>query len=218
MPPAKRLFRPIFAPLAPLRAALADVSLVRYDPKYGCRGYIVPPIALIALVLCCACAARAPSPSASYRAVQSPIYSTAALPMARLAGQWRQVGGFGAAKPCAAAPVLTITATPQGAAQAQFDLCLGAQRVQGGGAVASAGAQGRYLLAGLPAPIWVLWIDEGNRSMALGTPDGRFGMILSKDPIPADRLRAARAVLAWNGYDLTQFYQYLGQIHARGNG
>lgn len=164
------------------------------------------------MALCIACAPAPPAPSASYRAAAVPIYSTAALPIARLVGQWRQVGGFGAAKPCAPAaeltPALTISASPQGAAQAQYDLCLGAQRLQGGGAVASAGAQGRYQIAGLSAPLWVLWIDEGNRSMALGTPDGTFGMILSKDPIPADRLRAAREVLAWNGYDLTQFYQY----------
>jgi apolipoprotein D and lipocalin family protein len=169
-------------------------------------------IALIAAALCIACAPTPPAPSAGYRSAAVPIYSTAALPIARLVGQWRQVGGFGAPKPCAPAPALTITASPQSAAQAQFDLCLGAQRLQGGGAVASpvvsAGAQGRYLIAGLSAPLWVLWIDEGNRSMALGTPDGSFGMILSKDPIPADRLRAAREVLAWNGYDLTQFYQY----------
>jgi len=165
-------------------------------------------IALCAAALCIGCTGPMPAPSASFRTGQTPIYSTAALPAARLVGQWRQVGGFGAAKLCTAAPVLTISASPQGAAQAQYDLCLGAQRVQGGGAIASAGAQGRYLLPGIPSPIWVLWIDEGNRSMALGTPSGTFGIILSKDPIPADRLGAARAVLAWNGYDLTQFYQY----------
>ena len=152
--------------------------------------------------------APAPAPATFYRATATPIYSTATLPIARLVGQWRQVAGFGAAKPCAAQPALTITASATGAAQAQIDLCFAAQRVQGAGAVQSAGAQGRYRLAEIAAPVWVLWIDEGNRSMALGTPDGSFGMIVSKDAIPADRLRAAREVLAWNGYDLTQFYQY----------
>lgn len=91
---------------------------------------------------------------------------------------------------------------------AQYDFCLGGQRHRGAGPISSAGAPGRYHIAGLPAPLWVLWIDEANRSAALGTPDGRFGMILSKGAIPADHLAAARQVLAWNGYDLTQFYQY----------
>jgi apolipoprotein D and lipocalin family protein len=127
--------------------------------------------------------------------------------MARLAGTWRQVAGFGAKTPCTARPSLTFAAQ-NGAPFARYDLCFGNQRRMGAGPITSAGAQGRYMLQGSVTPLWVLWIDEGNRTMALGTPDGSFGMIVSKDAPPADRLRAAREVLAWNGYDLTQFYQY----------
>ena len=62
---------------------------------------------------------------------------------------------------------------------------------------------GRFALAGWPDPIWVLWADADLRTLVLGTPSGRFGMIFNRDgALPADRLTAARAVLAWNGYDL----------------
>lgn len=141
----------------------------------------------------------------SETAPRAPMYSTAGLPVARLLGTWHQVAGFGAR--CAQTPAITF-ASASGAVQAQFDLCLGRARATGAGPLASGGAQGRYRVAGLPAPLWVLWIDEGNRTMALGTPDRSFGMVVSKDAPPRDRMRAAREVLAWNGYDLTHFVQF----------
>jgi apolipoprotein D and lipocalin family protein len=50
---------------------------------------------------------------------------------------------------------------------------------------------------------WVLWVDEGYRTAVVGQPSGQAGWILNRDPaIPADRLRAAREILEWNGYDL----------------
>lgn len=55
----------------------------------------------------------------------------------------------------------------------------------------------------IPADYWVLWIDEGYRTAVVGAPSGRSGWILNRDPnIPADRLKAAREVLEFNGYDL----------------
>jgi apolipoprotein D and lipocalin family protein len=171
-------------------------------------------LVVLALMGCalmgCAGPVRAPAPliAEGFRATAAPLYSTAGLPAARLLGDWRQVAGFGAAQRCAPAPSLQVQANAAGQINASYDLCLGAQRVQGAGALASAGAQGRYAIAGLPAPIWVLWIDESNRSMVLGTPSGSFGAVLSKGAIWPDHLRAAREILAWNGYDLTRFYQY----------
>ncbi len=55
----------------------------------------------------------------------------------------------------------------------------------------------------VPAPYWVLWVDEGYRTAVVGAPNGRVGWILNRDPdIPPDRLAAAREVLDFNGYDL----------------
>ena len=59
-----------------------------------------------------------------------------------------------------------------------------------------------------PADYWVLWIDEGYRTAVVGAPNGRSGWILNRDPqIPADRLRAARDVLEFNGYDLDRLVE-----------
>jgi apolipoprotein D and lipocalin family protein len=55
------------------------------------------------------------------------------------------------------------------------------------------------------ADYWVLWVDESYRTAVVGTPNGRAGWILNRDPeIPADRLAAAREILDFNGYDLSR--------------
>ena len=51
---------------------------------------------------------------------------------------------------------------------------------------------------------WVLWVDEGYRTAVVGAPSGKVGWILNRTPsIPADRLNAARQVLDFNGYILS---------------
>jgi apolipoprotein D and lipocalin family protein len=57
----------------------------------------------------------------------------------------------------------------------------------------------------IAADYWVLWVDESYRTAVVGTPNGRAGWILNRDPdIPADRLAAAREILDFNGYDLSR--------------
>ena len=54
-------------------------------------------------------------------------------------------------------------------------------------------------------PIFVMWVDQDYRIAALGTPSGRWGMILSRQsPARPDLLKAAREVLDFNGYDLAK--------------
>lgn len=55
------------------------------------------------------------------------------------------------------------------------------------------------------ADYWVLWVDEGYRTAVVGVPSGRAGWILNREPrIPPDRLAAAREILDFNGYDLSE--------------
>ncbi|MCZ0812488.1 MAG: lipocalin family protein [Pseudomonadota bacterium] len=49
--------------------------------------------------------------------------------------------------------------------------------------------------------LWVVWVDEGYRTAAIGTPDGSFGWVLDRAPSGgADRITAAREILEFNGY------------------
>lgn len=67
---------------------------------------------------------------------------------------------------------------------------------------------GRLLvrLDGVPfaADYWVLWVDNQYRTAVVGTPSGRAGWILNREPaIASDRLAAAEDVLRFNGYDVS---------------
>ncbi|WP_375255384.1 lipocalin family protein [Yoonia sp.] len=60
------------------------------------------------------------------------------------------------------------------------------------------------------ADYWVLWTDEDYQTAVVGAPNGRAGWILNRSPdIRADRLAAARQVLAFNGYDLSRLEEMI---------
>jgi apolipoprotein D and lipocalin family protein len=164
---------------------------------------------LAALGLLAACAAPAP-PSAGYRDPAKGIYSNAVFQPERLAGRWVQVAEFapGSAPACAASGMGITPQSPTRLA-VQADLCLGGKPMRYNGEAEVTGP-GRVTLlgadpAGLGAEWWVLWVDDGYRTLVVGTPSGQFGMILNRDAaLPPDRLAAAREILDWNGYDLSR--------------
>lgn len=50
----------------------------------------------------------------------------------------------------------------------------------------------------------VIWVDEGFRTAAVGDPAGSFAWVLDRNTQGgADRIEAARQVLAFNGFDLS---------------
>ena len=68
-------------------------------------------------------------------------------------------------------------------------------------------AQNRWRLASDSADqdteLWVIWIDEGYRTAAVGSPDSDMVFILDrKAKGGADRIAAAQEVLDFNGYDI----------------
>ncbi len=158
----------------------------------------MPRLGLAALALLAACGAPAPPPGA-FRAVAVPIYSNATLDPGVLAGRWEQAASFGAS--CAPGGV-EIGADLRVSGQ----LCLDGRVVPLSGNLRPVGP-GRVQLSGadpggIGAPWWVLWIDSGARTVAIGTPSGAFGFVLNRGgPLPEDRFRAAAELFDFNGYD-----------------
>ncbi len=153
-------------------------------------------LAVLSVVL--AACAQKPAPQASFRDPARAIYSLAGFDSARLSGAWNQVAGFGAA--CSGGMI-------EVGAEAQFDLCLPDGQKQGRGAMLAT-MPGRFDVQGI-GPLWVLWADADNRTVVLGAPSGAYGFILNRDAkLPADRLTAARDILAFNGYDVTSLSIY----------
>ena len=68
--------------------------------------------------------------------------------------------------------------------------------------------EGQYLVqmpGGERRRMWVIWADEGFRTAVVGNPEGTFAWILDRQAKGgADRIRAAREILEFNGYDPRQ--------------
>lgn len=153
---------------------------------------------VMAVLLVAGCAA-APPPATGFRPADAPIWSNAVIDMRQLAGDWTQVAAFAAAPPPCGAQRLSLAAAPGGLAAAGA-VCGAGGLAPATGTLAFAGP-GRLRPEG-GADWWVLWADTDLRTLAIGTPDGRFGFILERSGrLPPDRLQAAREVFDFNGYD-----------------
>lgn len=154
----------------------------------------MPRLILVLALLLASCAAQAPAPSA-FRAAGDPIWSAAAFQPAQVAGTWRQAADFRSSGSCGAGGV-EITPVADGL-QLRGTLCLAgtAETVSG---TAPLVGPGRLRVKG--EDWWVIWVDVGYRTLAIGTPSGRFGILLDRGSIPADRLNAAREIFDFNGY------------------
>jgi apolipoprotein D and lipocalin family protein len=156
-------------------------------------------VILAALLVLTACAApRVPA----FRQSADPIWSAAAFAPGQITGDWRQVAGFAEAPGGCGGGGLAVTEAPGGLAL-EGTLCLDgrAETIRG---LASVTGPGRLALPG-QEDWWVLWVDSGYRTLAIGTPSGRFGFVLDREGGASDRLTAAREVFAFNGYDPSRF-------------
>jgi apolipoprotein D and lipocalin family protein len=155
----------------------------------------VSRIILAALLVLAACAAKPPV-TTGFRAADAPIWSAAAFQPSQAAGSWRQVAAFQPDGASCGAGAVEIT-PEAGGLRLNGSLCLaGAARNVSGLAMPT--GPGRLSVAG--EEWWILWVDTGYRTMAIGTPSGRFGFILDRGAIPSDRLTAAREIFDFNGY------------------
>jgi len=145
-----------------------------------------------------ACTAPPPT-TVALRNTGQPIYSAAAFDPSRLDGTWHQVASIGPAGSACRAGAAQFAG---GGTRIAARLCLGGAERAFSGQVTPAGP-GRLAID--DTVWWVLWVDSGYRTMAIGTPSGAFGFLLDRAPtIPPDRLEAARTIMSFNGYDPTR--------------
>lgn len=164
---------------------------------------------LLATIILAGCASRGQDPE-TFRSPGTGIYSNAVLQNDRLVGQWVQVAGFSepGAGECTAGMLDVKSASPTQLSMSA-NLCLGGGKVEFAGDATVSGP-GRFLLSeagpnAISEEWWILWVDDGYRTLVVGTPSGSFGMILNRDAdLPKDRMQAAQEILTWNGYDLTR--------------
>ncbi len=177
---------------------------------------------LAALVLLAACGAEPGEEVGGllevYRDTSVPIASKALFEPAKYLGTWYEVARYpvpfeagcrGVTAEYGALPdgLISVRNTCRGADGAVRSTIEGTAKIVGPGRL-------KVSFPSVPfgaADYWVLWTDETYRTAVVGAPNGRSGWILNRDPeIPADRLKAAREVLDFNGYDLTRLVEVQG--------
>ncbi|WP_420861033.1 lipocalin family protein [Algirhabdus cladophorae] len=144
---------------------------------------------LLAVILLAGCTAPLdPVAPIAFRNPTAQVASQADVTLERLAGEWRIVSIFDDAQFGAVR-------------QVRFDgpnMALNQQLLP-----VTRNAQGRLTAGG--QQFWVHWLDINNRTAVIGSPDGRFGWIMDRNGTPSpDRLKAAREILEWYGYDLSR--------------
>ncbi len=153
---------------------------------------------LVVAALLAGCSAP-PVTVQAFRPADAGIWSAAAFAPGRILGQWRQVAAYAAGPTPGCAPgAVEFTGGAAGLA-IRGRLCLNGAQVAVAGPVAPAGP-GRLRVPGM-ADWWVIWADYDYRTLAIATPDGRFGFVLDRGAIPSDRLTAAAEIFEFNGYD-----------------
>ena len=126
------------------------------------------------------------------------ISTPAVFDAAAFMGEWNVIARIPEAglPPCAA--IVEFTATDGGYSIAEG--CAGGAAYRA--ATGPMTMPGRF--ATDPA-VWVLWVAQDGGSAIIGRPDGSMGMIINRGTsMNGDRYRAAREVMDFNGYDVSQ--------------
>ena len=171
------------------------------EPAILARPWL-PPLILLPLILLVACAA--PQPTQGFRDPGAPFASIQRFETERFLGTWVRVAAFAAAGDDVAPERHLYRRAATGRIVADITRADGGTMrriyVQSGpGRLRPADQDGQA------EALWVLWVDEGFRTAVLGTPSGSQAFILDRSATPApDRLRAAREILAWYGYDMAR--------------
>ncbi|MGC3939447.1 hypothetical protein ACOTTU_16705 [Roseobacter sp. EG26] len=166
------------------------------------RRAVGPCLALCLTVSIAACVPFGASGPTSYRDVDAPIGATTRFNAADFAGEWVLVASFAPRREGAVAfshdPARqTLTLTSDVIADRA-----GIYFVSDPGVLRDSARSENTLV--------VMWVDEAFRTAAIGTVAGDFGAVLNRgSDTPGDRAAAARDVLAFYGWDISQLRRTL---------
>ena len=147
-----------------------------------------------------------------YRDTDAPISSKAVFEPNRYLGVWHEVARFPVPFEAGCVGVTAEYGLRDDGLLSVLNICRNADgteksRIDGTAEIVGPGRL-KVRFASVPfvaADYWVLWTDEDYQTAVVGAPNGRSGWILNRAPdIREDRWQAARDVLAFNGYDVTQ--------------
>ena len=158
-------------------------------------------LAALALAVLTGCATPPPT---VFRDTSAPFASISRFEVDRFLGDWQRVAAFVPAGQAVGPQRLRYLRASDGRVIGHASTPDGREAVT----AYDLPAPGRLRPAGQGEELWVLWVDEGFRTAVLGTRSGDAAMIIDRGGAPApDRMRAAREILDWYGYDMTRLQE-----------
>ena len=164
----------------------------------------------VAVLVLAACNATAPNTGDGFRDPGALIGATSRFDEKRFVGEWHVRAAFPGDQDLSKIALVRLS-TGNPAFRLVKRTCKVNDTCKDSGEIWRARmlGQGRYALddpsGGPGRQLWVLWVDEGFRTAVVGTPSGHYGWILDRSTTGgADRIKAARELLDFNGYDVSQ--------------
>ncbi len=143
-------------------------------------------VVVFALTAACAAPGAAPFGQIPLRNPTAPVASQSNVALDQLLGTWTVVQGAGIS------PGQNIQISPE-------DIVIANETVP-----FTLRDHGRLHLAN-DQQLWVHWLDTSARTVVLGDPNGSRVWIMDRSAASSpDRIKAAREILQWYGYDLTR--------------
>jgi apolipoprotein D and lipocalin family protein len=145
-----------------------------------------------------------------YRDTTVNITSKALFEPSRYAGTWYEIASYPTQFQRGCTKTTATYAVQADGSLSVFNTCdvNGEEKAIAGTATLTGPGRLEVQFSSVPfvkAPYWVLWVDEDYQTAVVGVPSGRAGWILNRTPtLRADRLQAAKDILKFNGYDLSQ--------------
>lgn len=154
---------------------------------------------LVSVLALGACVSAPSDKAVAFRKAGTEIWSSAAFDAARIEGRWQQAATFSASDGPGCKPGGAEIRRGAAGMEITARLCVNGKEMRTAGPLKMVGP-GRMAVSGM-SDWWVIWVDSGYRTLAIGTPDGSFGFVLDRGRIGADRLNAAAEVFEFNGYN-----------------
>ncbi|MGC1495869.1 MAG: lipocalin family protein [Sulfitobacter sp.] len=151
-----------------------------------------------------ACSAPASKPGNGYRDTSALIGATSRFALGRFAGAWTVREYFPTEQRLNNFDVILESGGTFTWVETTGQASLG-QDAEQNATLGTITGQGRFRLDWDDKDYWILWVDEGFRTAVIGTPNGQFGYIVDRSRTGgADRIKAAREILDFNGYDVSK--------------
>lgn len=144
-----------------------------------------------------ACSAANKGAQGTFRDLDAPIGATTRFDPVAFAGEWQIIASY--------TPLRQETVSFSLASEAS-GLTLSSNEIPAYAGFYQFGAPGELIpIDTRQERLIVMWVDDGFRTAAIGTPSGSFGVVLNRTgDIPADRALAAREVFSFYGWRVSE--------------